>query len=660
MIIDIQNFNSIKSLRYEIVDHKINFLFGISGSGKSSIATALTDSEINQYQMVGKNVGAVHVFVNGATVNYQNNSIYNSEFMENILLNKNDNSDIYTILIGTGGQISECSQKYESAIADLKTIEKDLLSTIHEIADLKETLKIDYNSNGSFKSTCLIRKMAKSADNTPKYKNVSSYSSSDIKWLVDGTKMLPYQNGKCPFCAKKLSSSRKEKIKELQAFDAKTFEKINAKKNTFDALKIKIPEWNKAKEVAAFSKKIEAYSNILAELNEYYAFLNIAKTKNFDDESLALPKPSVQLKHLFPKIYASVTAFNKKASEIKKALGVLKSETNKVLNENSKLINDKLNLLGIPYIFEREGLNSETKTASFILRHKDDLEADHDMSENLSNGEKNLIGLLLFLLSHNHFDLLVIDDPASSFDEYRRKIIFDFIYEFQNNATILVLSHDHVFAKLAAFHSETSKDSISKQQSVTKLDTMFANSTGKIDFLENYHNPIIKPIHFKDFDSITYFVSERIESLGHQMNYIVALNLRLYYELEKKHAYKRLIYEYLSAILHKTPYKTILEILDKKKKTEQEILEFIKKDTGILFNPLSEDYLVHIEEYEYCAFEKTIKKRGELPKTKKNKEIKEELNNIVHLNLAYATMLNPYKFNYFSKHVYELISKEDS
>ena len=111
MIIDIKNFNSIKSLRYEIVDHKINFLFGISGSGKSSIATALTDSEINQYQMVGKNVGAVHVFVNGATVNYQNNSIYNSEFMENILLNKNDNSDIYTILIGTGGQISECSQK---------------------------------------------------------------------------------------------------------------------------------------------------------------------------------------------------------------------------------------------------------------------------------------------------------------------------------------------------------------------------------------------------------------------------------------------------------------------------------------------------------------------------------------------------------------------
>lgn len=43
MVIDIQNFNSIKTLHYEISDSKINFLFGISGSGKSSIAYALTD-----------------------------------------------------------------------------------------------------------------------------------------------------------------------------------------------------------------------------------------------------------------------------------------------------------------------------------------------------------------------------------------------------------------------------------------------------------------------------------------------------------------------------------------------------------------------------------------------------------------------------------------
>ena len=74
------------------------------------------------------------------------------------------------------------------------------------------------------------------------------------------------------------------------------------------------------------------------------------------------------------------------------------------------------------------------------------------------------------------------------------------------------------------------------------------------------------------------------------------------------------------------------------------------------FRPLSNEYINRIDCFNYCDFEKTIKKREELPISRKNREIKEELNNIVHLNLAYATMLNPYKFNYFSKFIFNLIS----
>lgn len=68
MVIDIQNFNSIKTLHYEIVDSKINFLFGISGSGKSSIAYALTDTNKEKYQMVGKDAGMVKVEVNESDI----------------------------------------------------------------------------------------------------------------------------------------------------------------------------------------------------------------------------------------------------------------------------------------------------------------------------------------------------------------------------------------------------------------------------------------------------------------------------------------------------------------------------------------------------------------------------------------------------------------
>lgn len=93
MVIDIQNFNSIKTLHYEIVDSKINFLFGISGSGKSSIAYALTDTNKEKYQMVGKDAGMVKVEVNESDIKYTDNYIYNSKFMENILINKQDGQD---------------------------------------------------------------------------------------------------------------------------------------------------------------------------------------------------------------------------------------------------------------------------------------------------------------------------------------------------------------------------------------------------------------------------------------------------------------------------------------------------------------------------------------------------------------------------------------
>lgn len=656
MVIDIQNFNSIKTLHYEIVDSKINFLFGISGSGKSSIAYALTDSNKEKYQMVGKDAGMVKVEVNESDIKYTDNYIYNSKFMEDILINKQDGQDVYTILIGFGGKIAQCSQKYQDAISDLIKVKDELLNSIEKIIDLKSTLKIDYTKKGELKSTCLIKKMAKSAEDTPHYKNISNYSLSEIKWVLEGTKMQSYQIGRCPFCSKKLSESRKKKIKALYSFDDKTFEKLKSKQSILDSIGLEMPEWNKPKQVSIFLSHLKVYIDILPELSNYYSYLDILNKKNFTEDTPQLTKPSLKLRRLFPKIYDPVMIFNEKAAEIKKTLGEFKLETKKVLDQNVELINHKLDLLGIPYIFEREQINSEEKTASFILKHKNDIRDEIDMSRNLSSGEKNLIGLLLFLLSHTNSGFLIIDDPASSFDEYRRKIIFDFIYEFHKKSTVLVLSHDHVFAKLATFHNKWAKDNLAQRKILPQLDIKFANETGKISFLENYTLPKIKEITSEDFGPISKFVIERVKDLGQEMNYIVALNLRLHYELEKTRGTRSIVYSYLSAILHKVPYETIIEKLKEKNKSEQDILNIIQKDTDMSFRPLSNEYINRIDCFNYCDFEKTIKKREELPISRENREIKEELNNIVHLNLAYATMLNPYKFNYFSKFIFNLIS----
>ena len=49
--------------------------------------------------------------------------------------------------------------------------------------------------------------------------------------------------------------------------------------------------------------------------------------------------------------------------------------------------------------------------------------------------------------------------------------------------------------------------------------------------------------------------------------------------------------------------------------------------------------------------------RENLTSSKKDKVIKDELSNIIHMNSALAICLNPYKFNYFSKYVYDYINQ---
>lgn len=49
MEISIENYNNIKKIDYKITENKINFIFGISGCGKSSIAYALTSDDYSSH-----------------------------------------------------------------------------------------------------------------------------------------------------------------------------------------------------------------------------------------------------------------------------------------------------------------------------------------------------------------------------------------------------------------------------------------------------------------------------------------------------------------------------------------------------------------------------------------------------------------------------------
>ena len=309
-----------------------------------------------------------------------------------------------------------------------------------------------------------------------------------------------------------------------------------------------------------------------------------------------------------------------------------------------------MDLLGIPYKFIKKNIDEELKNAEYNICHILDTDKDIDRVHNLSFGEKNLIGLLLFLLANVDCPRLIIDDPASSFDDYRRKIIFDMIYDFHKNNTVLVLSHDPIFVKYALFHRFDSDEKIKQKRSISELKQKFLNDTGNINFMESYDNSIIKDIKLDDFGNLMDFVLERLRSLPQEINYQTAINLRIYFELRKKKY--PLVYSYLSAIIHKTDYEIIQTEIDKKSSKEKDLVNIINAETGLSYDLLAIDYLSKINDYNYLDFEKIVKCRELLnSRSKKDKVIKDELSNIIHMNSAYTICLNPYKFNYFSKYV---------
>lgn len=651
MNIKIENYNGIESLDYDLEEGKVNFLFGISGAGKSSIASALVDIDLDSHVTVGKTINDLNVKVDGNDVDYKKFKIFNLDYMNDILINKNKDSDIYTILFGDGGQIANCKINYEIAISDLLSIKNDIVNAINYISVLVKELKLStISKNTQFGAKSLNIVMEKNAAKVPSYRNALKYNSSQIKWMKDGTDMPSYANGVCPFCSRKMTQNRINKIDKLIIFDSKSYEKINAQNGIFTSLGLRAPDWKKKREVNEFNKKLLKYYVVKSELEKFNSYIDIASSMEIQNINIVVEKPSKQLNELYPYISSAVTTFNSKILSVKQALGKLKAETQKVINKNSEIINKKMDLLGIPYKFIKQNIDEKNKKAGYNICHILDTNKDTDRVRNLSFGEKNLIGLLLFLLANENHPGLIIDDPASSFDEYRRKVIFDMIYDLHKNSTMLVLSHDPVFAKYAVFHRFDSSELVRQKKPISELKLKFLNDTGKIDFMESYADSIIKDIKFEDFGNLSDFVLNRLSSLPKEINYQTAINLRFFFELRKKK--KPLVYRYLSAIIHKVDYANIQTKITNRKISESDLVNIINNETGFTYSLLANDYLSKINSFTYLDFEKIVKCRELLnSRSKKDKVLKDELSNIIHMNSAQAICLNPYSFNYFSKYV---------
>lgn len=128
MKVKICGYKNLKNLEMSLTEDKINMIFGMSGSGKSSISGALNSEECERNKTFGIDINQI-ISVDESTA-LPLISCYNKNKVDEYVINKNS-EDIYKILID--------SEK------DVKRAEKSLNQIVGKALDVINSSEEKYN-----------------------------------------------------------------------------------------------------------------------------------------------------------------------------------------------------------------------------------------------------------------------------------------------------------------------------------------------------------------------------------------------------------------------------------------------------------------------------------------------------------------------------------
>ena len=500
MNLNIKNYKNIGNLNLDIDDNKVNFIFGISGSGKTSIGQSIYQTAKEDEVMIGKDISEVKILLNNENVDTEKVNLYNENVINNLIVQNSMNTDMYQIIFSNDMSIMKKKAEFQDLIKELLKFKDELYQYIGKVDVLIKNFGGKLTVKKELSATAKVIKFEKAITNTNNKKYVELIKSNGnnyLKWISEGREFKLYKETKtCPFCEQLVSKSRIQTIEELCNLAPKDFEIIFDNTNILKELNISSPDYSNIDDIEKLKERIISKIKLKEEILNIIDVINYYMIENYNPSDISVINTSNEFEKEFPKVIDTIKDINNKIFDIKKKLGELKQITDKTIHDNLKVLNDYIEKFGIPYRFKLNRYNIEEKLADYILYHVGDKTQKHRIN-GLSYGEKNIISLLLFLMS-NKKDIVIIDDPASSYDDYRRKIIFDIIFHLQNKKTFVVLSHDMVFIKYAVFYRQQGD----KPNASAKLK-MFYNNTGKIISLENYNELIsIKNIDYSDFDTI--------------------------------------------------------------------------------------------------------------------------------------------------------------
>lgn len=486
--ITISNCNNIKHATIEIQEGKLNIFYGRNGTGKSTIAKSIklnsdeisldnlapygTISEELQPSVIGNNFKKVVVFNEGIVNQYI--------FQKDSLI-----ANAFNIFIRTPAY-DDARNTVDAALQNIKkyfTDAENIINLRNNIAKLISAIKL--SSSGTL--TGNIKKVAQEGKGayfklSPSLKSLNDFCTDDIvsdwaSWRLKGNQSFG-NKGKCPYCS---VADTEQSIKLNTAFNEcftkGSIETAQAIKQSLKELENYIDSDQVSKILGLFgtTEKSTDFSDCLIalvteatrlndRLNNIISFNSF--TVNYEDIStLEIKLNDMKIDsslNVFFKTEAfntEITTINNEIDNLITGVGVLKAaiaKSQRIIETSTKEKEDDINkfltVAGFNYHFKLTTDAEGQSRATLQFKLPDGNISDDILTpkEHLSWGERNAFALVLFMFMAiaENADLIILDDPISSFDGIKKYAIMHRLFQPGSKTkslagrTVLLLTHN--------------------------------------------------------------------------------------------------------------------------------------------------------------------------------------------------------------------------
>lgn len=483
MKITFKNCNNIAEGELLIEKAKLNIKYGANGTGKSTIAKAIECKVENEagladlipFKLRQDNPSNLIPEVHGLE-DVGSIKIFNEKYLEQFAFKPDELvANSFDIFIKTP-DYEEHLQAIEDIVGKVKSVFSNDSVLEAFLVDLREL-------SGSFKLTRSGVSRAssgyKALEGGNKFEHIpaglEAYEpflkhSSNVSWIGWQQQGQPFFeiNDNCPFCTSPAADKRETITRVSREYDKNIIKHLTAIIAVVDKLGAYFSEEARSniEEITKLKEGLESqHESFLISIKQQIDDLisKLEQLKNLSGQSFQekenvadkLTQYRIDLK-FFDRLNSTETkkitdALNGKLDEIQQqalalqvAIGKHRSNTKKLIANNLKDINGFLSKAGYQYeVF----IMGEEDGHRLRLKHLEHEGVLNGGNQHLSFGEKNAFALVLFMFDclAKSPDLIVLDDPISSFDKDKKFAILDMLFLSNRSLkgrTVLLLTHD--------------------------------------------------------------------------------------------------------------------------------------------------------------------------------------------------------------------------